>query len=86
MLTSKKERGYNVVMKKSHRSLRIDDDVWEKAGPILKEIGLNRSRFLELTLKSLVDGREKTMEETMGALFEDMANDALKVVKLKKTK
>lgn len=86
MLTSKQKEVNTVRMGRRHRAIRIDDDVWEKAGPILKEVGLNRSRFIELTLKSLVDGREKTMEETMGALFEDMVNDALKVVKVKKTK
>lgn len=85
MLTSKKKKVNTVCMGRKHRAIRVDDDVWEKAGPILKEVGLNRSRFLELTLKSLVDGREKTMEETIGSLFTDMVSDAIKAGRLKKT-
>lgn len=83
MLTSKEKKVNTVCMGRKHRAIRVDDDVWEKAGPILKEIGLNRSRFLELTLKTLVDGHEKTMEETIGSMMKDFVKEAIKGGKLK---
>lgn len=68
-----RKEGENRVVK----TITIDKEIWDYAGPALDKIHMTRSRFIELTLRTLRDGEKKTMEDTMGDLFMDMAHDAM---------
>jgi len=41
-------------------SLSMDRETWEKAGRALQDVGLSRSRFVELILRQVADAGDKT--------------------------
>lgn len=50
----------------------VDDAVFAEVKPILDEIGLSRSSFIELIFKALIDSKGKPFAEVQGSLFEGL--------------
>ena len=55
-------------------TMSLDKKTWDEAGDILKEIGISRSGFVNVTLTSLVRSAGSSMADvhmaTVGTLFE----------------
>lgn len=57
-------------------SITVNKKVWKESKPILSEIGLSRSTFINVTLTQLVREREsqvsanERMNDVVGSLFE----------------
>lgn len=87
LLTDKRQKEDDVCVEESEERIRVNiliyKDAWEKAKPLLKEIGMNRSRFLEVTLKMFVESKDQTMDQVIKGMFTEMINDALRIGRLK---
>lgn len=51
-------------------TITLDKKIAEESQRILSEFGMNRSSFIEIMLKALVDSEVKPMGEVYGPLFE----------------
>lgn len=57
-------------------SITVNKKVWKESKPILSEIGLSRSTFINVTLTQLVQERDRElssnerMNDVVGSLFE----------------
>ena len=65
-------------------TVTIDRKIAEESQRILSEFGMNRSQFLEIMLRALVDSEVKPMGEVYGPLFKKIEKYAL--AKMKKEK
>ena len=68
------------------QSITINKETWEKAGKVLADIGISRSRFIEITLRNLYKGNEQTFEKVTNDLFGDLFKESAKGLKQKKKK
>ena len=60
------------------QSITINKETWEKAGAILNDIGISRSRFIEITLRNLYKGHEETFAKVTGDLFGALIEESAK--------
>lgn len=61
------------------KQIYISDDVWKKAGEVLKDVGISRSAYIEITLRHLV----RLDTEPSRKVYEDVMNDLFAVAKEK---
>jgi len=66
-------------MAKITRNITIDPDVWDKAGEMLKAVGLNRSAFIEITFRSFVKVDKVPIMEVFQGVLEGL-QDAQKTI------
>lgn len=71
---------------KIKQSITIDKETWDKAGEVLLDIGISRSRFIEITFRNLYRGKEETFEKVTTDLFGSLFDESTKVRKKKKPK
>ena len=71
------------------QSITIEKETWVKAGKILEEVGISRSRYIEITLRHLYKGQEQTFQNVTNELFKDLFDSSSKIAekrkKMKKT-
>ncbi len=68
------------------RGITLDRKVWEESGKILANVGLSRSRFIELILREVVRSQKVSFAEITGELFETVADAAVKKALHKQSK
>lgn len=68
------------------QSITINKETWEKAGKVLADIGISRSRFIEITLRNLYKGHEETFSKVTEDLFGSLMDESAKGIKKKKPK
>lgn len=71
---------------KVKQSITIDKETWDKAGEVLLDIGISRSRFIEITFRNLYRGHEQTFEKVTNDLFGDLFKESAKGLKKRKKK
>lgn len=59
-------------MAKIQRTITVDLDVWNKAGEMLKEVGLNRSSFIEITFRNFVRLEKVPVGEAFEGVMQDL--------------
>lgn len=69
---------------KVKQSITIDQETWDRAGKILEDIGISRSRFIEITFRNLYRGEEETFSKVTGDLFGSLFKESAKGLKRKK--
>lgn len=68
-------------------TVTINREVWRDAGPILQEMGLSRSLFIEQILRAFLDSQTKTMQETYENLLTGILREVTRTdVKEKKSR
>jgi len=63
------------------KTISVDGDYYRRASELLKSKGLNISRFLDLTLRSLVDSEIKPFATIQQELYDGILQDALNTQK-----
>jgi hypothetical protein len=59
-------------MAKIQRTITVDLDVWNKAGEMLRDVGLNRSAFIEITFRSFVRLEKTPINEAFKCVMDDL--------------
>jgi antitoxin component of RelBE/YafQ-DinJ toxin-antitoxin module len=54
------------------KQIYLDDDVWKKAGLVLKEVGISRSQFIEITFRNLARMDTAPSRTVYGAVMDDL--------------
>ena len=57
------------------KSITIENEIWDKAGMILKEVGLSRSRFIEITFRSIVGSDTNPFQKVSEGIVQDILGD-----------
>jgi len=58
-------------------TFRCNQEVWDEAGRVLEGTGITRGKYLEMTLRSLVQSRTLSMKDLMGNIVGDLFNASL---------
>lgn len=57
------------------KSITIENEIWEKAGIALKEVGMSRSRFIEIMFRSIVGTNENPFQQVAEGIVMDILGD-----------
>lgn len=57
------------------KSITIENEIWDKAGIALKEVGLSRSRFIEIMFRSIVGTNENPFQQVAEGIVMDILGD-----------
>lgn len=57
------------------KSISIENEIWDKAGVALKEVGLSRSRFIEIIFRSIVGTNENPFQQVAEGIVMDILGD-----------
>lgn len=68
------------------RSISIDVKIWEQAATILHEVGMSRSRFVELIFRQLVRSRNNSFADVTADIFQDVARAAVEKATKERTR
>ena len=69
------------MITKTKVNVSIDKKMWKQASAILKDMGLKKSTFISMVIKSLVDSKTKPMTE----IYNDVSKTVYKeMIKKKK--
>lgn len=63
-------------------TISVEEETWEKAKDVLKQLGMKQSSFINIIMKSLVDSETKPMKDVYG----DITEMLLKEVRIRKRK
>lgn len=54
------------------KQIYISDEVWKKAGEVLREVGISRSSYIEITLRHLVRLDSEPSKKVYNDVMEDL--------------
>lgn len=60
------------------KTVSVDAKIWDEAKIVLHEVGMTRSRFIELTLRQLVRSHTSSFADVTADIFQDVARAAVK--------
>jgi antitoxin component of RelBE/YafQ-DinJ toxin-antitoxin module len=68
---------------KKRQIIYMDKEVWRAAEGIFKDVGISRSKFIELTFRQLIRSEKVPMKEVYEGIVEDMFESSSKLKKKK---
>lgn len=69
----------------SHRSISIDDEVYEEGRKVLKEeLNMTMSKYIEIQLRALIRSKTQTQKDVYEGIVADLLNGIGKTRKKKK--
>lgn len=58
--------------KPTAKQIYIDDDVWKRAGEVLKDVGISRSQYIEINFRHLARMDSEPSKQIYGAVMDEL--------------